>query len=176
MSSKIKITKLDAARRQLETAVTLWFHSSDPVSIHTLTAAGHRVVLDLLEHQGKSTFLFNMKYVRPGKEKEIKRLIRRSETFFKHAKDDPENVHEFNPDETKFDLLAAIYGYKELDHQQLPLLELFLTYFALMNPEVFSEPFLPQLTTASYIQKLLEGPRKKFFDELLPSFVRACVG
>ena len=36
---KLHVTKLDAARRQLETAITLWFHDGDPVSIHTLAAA-----------------------------------------------------------------------------------------------------------------------------------------
>jgi len=31
----LKLTKLDAARRQLQTAIILWFTNGDSVSIHT---------------------------------------------------------------------------------------------------------------------------------------------
>lgn len=41
---KIQVTKLDAVRRQLETAVILWFHDGDPVSIHTLTGAAYQII------------------------------------------------------------------------------------------------------------------------------------
>jgi hypothetical protein len=44
MTTKLHLSKLDAALRQLETAVTLYFHSSDPISIHTLTAAAYNVL------------------------------------------------------------------------------------------------------------------------------------
>jgi hypothetical protein len=33
---KVRVTKLDAAKKQLETAIMLYFHDGDPVSIHTL--------------------------------------------------------------------------------------------------------------------------------------------
>ena len=39
-NAKITVTKLDAARRQLRTAIRLWFEEGDPVSIHTLAAPG----------------------------------------------------------------------------------------------------------------------------------------
>ena len=47
---KLAITKLDAARRQLETAITLWFHDADPVSVHTLVMAAH----GFLKHLARS--------------------------------------------------------------------------------------------------------------------------
>jgi hypothetical protein len=43
----IHISKFDAAKRQLETAIRLWFHSGDPVSVHTLAAASHQLLHDL---------------------------------------------------------------------------------------------------------------------------------
>ena len=36
LRATIVVTKLDAARRQLRTAIRLWFQEADPVSIHTL--------------------------------------------------------------------------------------------------------------------------------------------
>ncbi|MGI8569030.1 MAG: hypothetical protein ACR2KT_08130 [Methylocella sp.] len=40
----VRIGKLDAARRQLRTAITLWFNDGDPVSVHTLAYAAYEVI------------------------------------------------------------------------------------------------------------------------------------
>jgi hypothetical protein len=40
---KLKISKLDAAKRQLEVAIRLYFYFGDPVAIHTLTAAAYNI-------------------------------------------------------------------------------------------------------------------------------------
>jgi hypothetical protein len=41
--TKIVVTKLDAARRQLRTAIHLWFNDGDPVSIHALAFAAYEL-------------------------------------------------------------------------------------------------------------------------------------
>jgi hypothetical protein len=46
------VSKLDAARRQLETAVRLYFCEGDPVSMHTLTSAAYQVLSDINRAQG----------------------------------------------------------------------------------------------------------------------------
>ena len=43
----IEVSKLDAARRQLETAIRLFFYDGDFVSTHTLAAAAFNVLNDL---------------------------------------------------------------------------------------------------------------------------------
>lgn len=54
MKKKLKISKLDAAKRQLETAIRLYFNSADPVSIHTLACAAHSIISDLnKKYKGK---------------------------------------------------------------------------------------------------------------------------
>src|SRR6266478_5939088 len=40
----LKLKKLDAAQRQLRTAITLWFHDGDPVAIHALAFAAYEVI------------------------------------------------------------------------------------------------------------------------------------
>ena len=37
-SGAIKVSKMDAAKRQLDTAIALWFAEKDPVSIHALSS------------------------------------------------------------------------------------------------------------------------------------------
>ena len=54
---KIKVNKLEAARRQIGTAIELWFSGGDPISIHTLIGAASQILCDLLKHQGLPDFL-----------------------------------------------------------------------------------------------------------------------
>jgi hypothetical protein len=42
------ITKLEAARRQLDEAIRLWLDSREPLAVHTLTMAAFRVLYDLI--------------------------------------------------------------------------------------------------------------------------------
>ena len=41
------ITKLDAARRQIDAAVNLYFNKGDELAIHTLVGAAHILIIDL---------------------------------------------------------------------------------------------------------------------------------
>jgi len=42
-----QITKLDAARRQLDTAIKLFFDNGDSLSIHTLAYASFKILFDI---------------------------------------------------------------------------------------------------------------------------------
>ena len=70
----IEITKLESARRQIETAVQLFFNEDDIVSLHTLTAAAHQLLTDLsfksgqtsnIKHEAKK-YIKELKIVRLG--------------------------------------------------------------------------------------------------------------
>ena len=43
----LRVNKLDAARRQIDAAVRMTFASEDPVAIHSVAAAGNRILRDL---------------------------------------------------------------------------------------------------------------------------------
>jgi hypothetical protein len=47
MGATLRISKLDAAKRQLETAITLYFNSGDWVSIHALAGAAYMIIRDV---------------------------------------------------------------------------------------------------------------------------------
>jgi len=49
MEEKSKLSKLNVAKRQLETAIKLYFNDNDPVSIHTLACAAREILSDLNE-------------------------------------------------------------------------------------------------------------------------------
>jgi hypothetical protein len=47
------------ARRQLRTAIRLWFDDGDPVSIHTLAAAAYEILHTLARRKGAEDLLFD---------------------------------------------------------------------------------------------------------------------
>ncbi len=51
-----KISKHEAAQRQLDTAIDLFFEGGDVLSAHTLTFAAFKVLLNLYPHHGSDDF------------------------------------------------------------------------------------------------------------------------
>jgi hypothetical protein len=134
------VTKLDAARRQLRTAVTLFFQDGDRVSIRTLAAAAHQVLSDLLKHAGKKTRLERNAedVVKPEYRREYRDAIRRAQNFFKHADKEPNPtaVVEFDPRQTHYILLDCFEAYMLLTGRSMRELWLFFGWFALENPDL----------------------------------------
>lgn len=50
------IDKAEAARRQLETAIDLYFDNADSLSVHTLGFASLKVLFDLYPHRNQDGF------------------------------------------------------------------------------------------------------------------------
>jgi hypothetical protein len=68
----MKISKADAAQRQLDTAIELYFAESDPVAIHTLAAAAYELIRALRERKGLPDEIADA--IIPGREAEFRRL------------------------------------------------------------------------------------------------------
>jgi hypothetical protein len=66
--AKIRIDKIEAARRQIDTAIELHFEGRDVVSTHTLVSAGGRILRDLCEQKNTATMWDDFKkIIRPDK-------------------------------------------------------------------------------------------------------------
>jgi|SRR6267378_1402366 hypothetical protein len=95
----VKISKLDAARRQLVTAIRLYFANADSVSTHTLAAAAFEILGDLDAHGPNTGTLFDHaeRYIKPEYVDVFYKKLRKPQNFFKHADNDPEDILEFYP-------------------------------------------------------------------------------
>jgi hypothetical protein len=170
----VKVSKTDAAKRQLETAVRLWFYSGEPVSIHTLTAAAHQVLHDLGKAQGIRSILRELpEKVRPEFQKKLRELLSRYENFFKHAERDPNALLDFNPEATECYLLDAVCTYESITQEVTPILSAFKTWMFMHNPDLLNEPYRQAL-----LQKLNEGgpdlrdiPKEEFFKNYVLYFL-----
>lgn len=95
------LSKIDVAKRQLDTAIWLWFNEGDIVSIHLLAGSAFGVIADLFHHRKKERpYPFSHPPEGVSKRDWIN-FLKASEDFSKHARKDPEGVHEYNAVKTR---------------------------------------------------------------------------
>lgn len=84
------ITKIEAASRQLNVAIDLFFNQGDPIAIHTLAAAAFRVIKDLCKHKETTQYKNLVSFAKGETENRFWSIILKSSNFFKHAEKDPD--------------------------------------------------------------------------------------
>jgi hypothetical protein len=131
------LTKLDVARRQLETAVQLYFEESDEVSVHTLAAAAHGILDDISRRQsGRKMLTTGFGFVKPEHVEEWRRNLREAQNFFKHATSDPDAILAFNPELTEAFILDASATYEEMTKICPAAFTMFLCWYSLNHPNL----------------------------------------
>jgi hypothetical protein len=168
VTTKLHLSKLDTALRQLETAVTPYFHHSDPVSIHTLTAAAYNVLRDIKKHRAANFGMFkDADMIYPERRREFLKMLNESENFFKHADKDPTADHEFCPEWTDFLLIDACEAYTRLTGERRPVLWAYVSWFCIRHPQYYeTQPKVFQ--RASMLNReYKENERSTFFAEAL---------
>jgi hypothetical protein len=132
---KLKVSKVDAARRQIDTAIELLFGGGDPVSVHTLAAAGARVVRDLSEQKGGQPW---DDIILPGRHKEFLAALNRRGNFLKHADRDTDEILELEEEANDAVLLMAVMSYRYLGHEATTEMGVFLSWWIIMHPSVWN--------------------------------------
>ena len=169
-NAPIKVSKLDAARRQLETAVRLYFSEADPVSIHTLMSAAYQVLSDVNRARGGSPMLKDQvpTWVRPDATAEAKRRLSEAANFFKHANRDHDEVLEFSAGPTELLLYDAIRKYRELTCETVPLFAVYDAWFWLGPGAEFARGPEREEVLEGLRQAFPNSTRASFFAEALP--------
>ncbi len=137
----LRLTKADAAKRQLETAIQLWFHDGEPTSIHALAAAAHQILDDLGKIRGDRTMFRSAAYVRPEFRKEFIKRLTDSENFLKHADRDPESILELKPGITPFMIMDAVQTYEAQAGEVSPIMKTFRLWMLIQHPQAIRDEF-----------------------------------
>lgn len=134
---EIKLTKLEVARRQLETSIILFFSDGDEVSIHALSSSANDILKDLGKFYNKKTIhndIFNI--IKKEKRNEIFKIINKPKNYFKHANIKPDEELTFNPSSNEYFIFIAIQSYSEINGKVTPAMMAFRVYFYLKNPKL----------------------------------------
>ncbi len=73
MVSQIKVSKFDAIKEQLDTAIKLYFTSDDYISTHTLVAAAYNSLKDIATKEGAERPFLKSEYIEslPDEKKQL---------------------------------------------------------------------------------------------------------
>lgn len=138
MEKQIKIAKLEAAKRQLETAIILYFNDRDPISIHTLSCAAHEIIAHLNKKKGGTPLILEGNMVKKEYKKDFRDMVREAKNFFKHANQDSDRVLDFNPDTNDYYLLDACEGYELLTGEKNPYFIIYRGWFHSKYPHILN--------------------------------------
>jgi hypothetical protein len=139
--AEIRVNKIDAARRQIETAIRLLFSNEDPVAIHTLVAAGCRILRDLAAKRPTAKFhQAFVELIKPGMESEAWKAINRAANFFKHADHDPNEVlTDVDEEANEALLLMSCLYYRDLGYQPTATMNAFLSWISALHPNLLRD-------------------------------------
>jgi hypothetical protein len=139
--SIIKIGKFEAARRQLRTAIRLWFNDGDPVSIHTLAFAAYEIIHAISEKRDpfRRDLLFDTVLIKDEYRQDWNRHVRKHANFFKHADRDGDSVIEFNPDFSEWFIFFAIAGRELCGEQASDEESTFMWWMQIHKPHILTE-------------------------------------
>ncbi len=152
-----KISKFESARRQLETAIKLFFNDEDYVSIHTLAAAANQVLVDLAKEGGILTIEdVYLRYIKKDKHKEFINKVREAQNFFKHADRDPGADLSFNSEMNDIYLMNVTAVYEQLSDNLPFWIHSYKVWFLMNNFDLFDTLNEP------HFSKLYEMSQKKY--------------
>jgi hypothetical protein len=138
-----KLTKLEAARREINAAIRMYFNSEDPVAVHAVVAGGTQIISDLGKRKGLQLGIESgVKHIRPERQKEFREMMREPQNHIKHAdhEGDEDKILEYRPATIEFYLYLGAGGYQEYTGMDTPETRVFMWWFAACNPDLLNEP------------------------------------
>jgi hypothetical protein len=165
LEQKITVTKLDAARRQLRTAIDLWFAGSDPVAIHTLAFAAYEIVHVLNKREGKDDLIFDSHAINDEHRNEVAKALKAPASFFKHANRDVDNALRFSPDLSVTFMIFSALGLLQLGESLGTSETAFMHWHYLHNPTWFKDGVLYKNTPLEALENLRNISRALFLQE-----------
>jgi hypothetical protein len=171
-TAALSVSKLEAARRQIETAVALYFNYGDPVSIHTLSAAAYNIIRDINQKRGGDMMLKDAWQLLETDDAAVfRQTTNQAENFLKHADHDPDGSLDLDPRWAEVFLLEAAIRYYALTGEQTPLMQLFAGWFVTQHPNIFARTPLSGMLTRAHL-RAVPSERREYFDAFLPFAMR----
>lgn len=170
MDNPFTINKLDAAKRELESSVRLFFSYGDMVSIHNLTHSAFTILRDL----GAKSLIIDesIEIIRKEFRIDFVRKYKEAGNYIKHAEKDPLSSLLFSPNDTKIHLFDTTRMYFQLTEEQTPLFYTYQIWFVHFLPKVFLESeFKKQALDLEKEMNLSPEYRERYLTEVLPRFI-----
>jgi hypothetical protein len=165
----VRVNKTEAAMAQLDSAIWIWFHHGDWISIHTLAAAAHDCFAALVSHRKGKTMLMRAWYKEQSQAKQDQ--IRKVRNFFKHGLKDLKGevrLPIFYTLMVMFDCVIYCGNLTPIT----PLMRAYAIRFCIENRDVMKRDLSYLFTEGIKIEDFVELDRTEFMNKILPILSR----
>jgi hypothetical protein len=141
----ISLTKFDAARRQLRTAIELFFADADPVSTHTLAMSAHQLLHDINRKKKGPTLILDTDTIKDEYRAEWVNTIKRPLNFFKHSDDRGKRKKDiierldFKPASNEFVILFSVLAINYLGEKFTDVEQAFWIWIIIQRRHLLTE-------------------------------------
>jgi hypothetical protein len=128
------ITKIDAVKRQIESAIDMFMEDRDLLSVNTLTMSSLQLLYEYFDTKKIPNPFKDL--IKPEKRGEVIFIFNKTYNFSKHAKTDADEKEKFYFEAVKGHLLEAIELFKIVNGNLTAKMESYKTWFLLYNPDL----------------------------------------
>ena len=146
------VTKRDAAVRQLNQAIRLFFRGGDLLSVHTLTGAAFQLLADLGKASGIVSRFRSEELIRPERMKEWMQALNSTQNFLKHATRDEDGTLKYVEEGTVLFLYEAVELAGRLIAEGSREWLAFRVWFVFSFPELIEPRILEALRAANTVR------------------------
>lgn len=131
------VTQIEAAKRQLATAIALYFEDRDPVSVHTLVMAAGEIIDRLCASAGRASWRSDLlaRAEAVGRRKEISDALNGPRNFFKHGSDSTNILTDFSDERNLVAIIVAADGLRLLGELTVET-KTFGAWLAVVDPDL----------------------------------------
>ena len=132
------VSRKDAARRQICTAIDLVLGNGDAVSANVLTWSAAEILRGVGFHRNLGTFTSKLEdYIKEEYLKDWRFLLKDHYNYFKHADRDPERVvSDFTPEATTWALFGACNDYNIIYEVRTWSMLVYTLWFSCRHPDI----------------------------------------
>lgn len=138
LNAEIVVTKFDAAKEQLDTAIQLFFKEEAPISQYTLLGAAHGVLRDVAASKGIKKSFKDSPLIGESERASYLKAVHMPQNFFKHADKDPNNRIAYRYKLMPLLALDAIVLWVALDQAPTYPMRVMLMWIQLEFPDLLS--------------------------------------
>jgi hypothetical protein len=166
---EINVSKIEAAQRQLDTAIALWFEEGDEISIHTLAGASHQIIHDLNSKAGGPDLIYDSLNFKDEFRRDAVALLKSGINFFKHADRDPDPALQckFHTSLSELFMLFSIFGLEHMKIERTPAEYCYISWHFVHHPEELTEQgkrIYGDNSPTVDVAAVRRIPKKEFFD------------
>lgn len=151
----IQVNAIEAAQRQIDSAIRMTFDGEDPIAIEALTAATHRLIRDDQQSRGDVDAHLRLgDWISPVHAARFWRHFSAAAEFLKQPGWNPETVFDLEEETNDFLIVFAARWFQGLGYTASREMRVFATWYVACNPGILRAEAMPDMPLTAQLEAM----------------------